>query len=280
MEHSGRDAHRRLGVTTRELSRSSYAHGGSRSGAVRPESRACAGVARGPPGPGTRDHWPGGQRWSGAPGRNRTCDQVLRRHLLYPLSYGGAASCSVYARTRGIGGADAFQRSSHAADIDPAGRPVPTATPARRTHSCHSVQGCTSSTVPSPFPAIPGTKSCRSPRRRCQGGGPRARTGTASRGSRPVPSTALRCPPTSRPWRRCPAIQMASTRTCPCAPLHTLGGTPQRSGVLEGGCFLRQATRGAAKANATRTLVTLGSCGAVGRPTNLKGHRSMWPAAG
>jgi hypothetical protein len=23
-----------------------------------------------------------------APGRNRTCDQVLRRHLLYPLSYG------------------------------------------------------------------------------------------------------------------------------------------------------------------------------------------------
>src|SRR3954452_631521 len=31
-------------------------------------------------------------RWSepghGAPGRDRTCDQVLRRHLLYPLSYG------------------------------------------------------------------------------------------------------------------------------------------------------------------------------------------------
>src|SRR4051795_5299947 len=24
----------------------------------------------------------------GAPGRDRTCDQVLRRHLLYPLSYG------------------------------------------------------------------------------------------------------------------------------------------------------------------------------------------------
>jgi hypothetical protein len=24
----------------------------------------------------------------GAPGRIRTCDQVLRRHLLYPLSYG------------------------------------------------------------------------------------------------------------------------------------------------------------------------------------------------
>ena len=23
-----------------------------------------------------------------APGRDRTCDQVLRRHLLYPLSYG------------------------------------------------------------------------------------------------------------------------------------------------------------------------------------------------
>ena len=32
-----------------------------RSGAVRPESRGCAGVARGPPGPGSRDHWPG---WS------------------------------------------------------------------------------------------------------------------------------------------------------------------------------------------------------------------------
>src|SRR3954453_4621620 len=25
---------------------------------------------------------------NGAPGRDRTCDQVLRRHLLYPLSYG------------------------------------------------------------------------------------------------------------------------------------------------------------------------------------------------
>ena len=25
---------------------------------------------------------------TGAPGRDRTCDQVLRRHLLYPLSYG------------------------------------------------------------------------------------------------------------------------------------------------------------------------------------------------
>lgn len=25
----------------------------------------------------------------GAPGRTRTCGQVLRRHLLYPLSYGG-----------------------------------------------------------------------------------------------------------------------------------------------------------------------------------------------
>lgn len=24
-----------------------------------------------------------------APGRTRTCGQVLRRHLLYPLSYGG-----------------------------------------------------------------------------------------------------------------------------------------------------------------------------------------------
>jgi UDP-glucose 6-dehydrogenase len=27
----------------------------------------------------------------GAPGRDRTCDQVLRRHLLYPLSYGRSA---------------------------------------------------------------------------------------------------------------------------------------------------------------------------------------------
>jgi hypothetical protein len=28
----------------------------------------------------------------GAPGRDRTCDQVLRRHLLYPLSYGRSGS--------------------------------------------------------------------------------------------------------------------------------------------------------------------------------------------
>ena len=27
-----------------------------------------------------------------APGRDRTCDQVLRRHLLYPLSYGRSGS--------------------------------------------------------------------------------------------------------------------------------------------------------------------------------------------
>ncbi len=27
---------------------------------------------------------------TGAPGMNRTCDTVLRRHVLYPLSYGGA----------------------------------------------------------------------------------------------------------------------------------------------------------------------------------------------
>ena len=26
-----------------------------------------------------------------APGRTRTCDQPLRRRLLYPLSYGGSA---------------------------------------------------------------------------------------------------------------------------------------------------------------------------------------------
>jgi hypothetical protein len=28
------------------------------------------------------------ERSHGAPGRDRTCDQVLRRHSLYPLSYG------------------------------------------------------------------------------------------------------------------------------------------------------------------------------------------------
>ena len=32
------------------------------------------------------------RRKSGAPGRNRTCDQPLRRRPLYPLSYGGADS--------------------------------------------------------------------------------------------------------------------------------------------------------------------------------------------
>ena len=31
-------------------------------------------------------------RAMGAPGRDRTCDQVLRRHLLYPLSYGRSAA--------------------------------------------------------------------------------------------------------------------------------------------------------------------------------------------
>jgi hypothetical protein len=31
----------------------------------------------------------GGLAGGGAPGRTRTCGQVLRRHLLYPLSYGG-----------------------------------------------------------------------------------------------------------------------------------------------------------------------------------------------
>ena len=29
-----------------------------------------------------------------APGRTRTCGQVLRRHLLYPLSYGGRVVAS------------------------------------------------------------------------------------------------------------------------------------------------------------------------------------------
>ena len=37
----------------------------------------------------------GGIRGNGAPGRNRTCDQPLRRRSLYPLSYGGAVTCSV-----------------------------------------------------------------------------------------------------------------------------------------------------------------------------------------
>jgi hypothetical protein len=30
---------------------------------------------------------------NGAPSRTRTCGQVLRRHLLYPLSYGGGTGC-------------------------------------------------------------------------------------------------------------------------------------------------------------------------------------------
>ena len=34
---------------------------------------------------------PGGGSGVSAPGRTRTCGQVLRRHLLYPLSYGGRA---------------------------------------------------------------------------------------------------------------------------------------------------------------------------------------------
>ena len=37
-----------------------------------------------------RPPWRGGRTLTGgAPGRTRTCGQVLRRHLLYPLSYGG-----------------------------------------------------------------------------------------------------------------------------------------------------------------------------------------------
>ena len=43
------------------------------------------------PDPSVAGQWPywNGASWTvGAPGRNRTCDQVLRRHLLYPLSYG------------------------------------------------------------------------------------------------------------------------------------------------------------------------------------------------
>jgi hypothetical protein len=43
----------------------------------------------------------------GAPGRNRTCDQVLRRHLLYPLSYGRGEpwQVTVDGPYRGSGGA-------------------------------------------------------------------------------------------------------------------------------------------------------------------------------
>src|SRR3954468_7680006 len=39
---------------------------------------------------------------AGAPGRDRTCDQVLRRHLLYPLSYGRSATDHRIHRARGI----------------------------------------------------------------------------------------------------------------------------------------------------------------------------------
>ncbi len=72
-----------------------------------------------------------GTSGGGAPGRNRTCDQVLRRHLLYPLSYGGAATCSVYARTGGIDGADGLQPWQHAAAADPVGRPIRASVPTR-----------------------------------------------------------------------------------------------------------------------------------------------------
>lgn len=33
-------------------------------------------------------HYPDVARFFGAPGRNRTCGHMLRRHVLYPLSYG------------------------------------------------------------------------------------------------------------------------------------------------------------------------------------------------
>jgi hypothetical protein len=52
----------------------------------------------------------------GAPDRNRTCDLPLRRRLLYPLSYGGAVRCSVYARTWGIDGADLARLAPGASD--------------------------------------------------------------------------------------------------------------------------------------------------------------------
>src|SRR5581483_1944815 len=38
--------------------------------------------------------------WNGAPSRTRTCDQVLRRHLLYPLSYGGGGARNQGSRSR------------------------------------------------------------------------------------------------------------------------------------------------------------------------------------
>ena len=38
---------------------------------------------------------------SGAPGRNRTCDPVIRSHLLYPLSYGRAGGAAWEPRPEG-----------------------------------------------------------------------------------------------------------------------------------------------------------------------------------
>lgn len=41
-----------------------------------------------------------GLPWNGAPNTNRTCDLPLRRGLLYPLSYRGAASEIIACRER------------------------------------------------------------------------------------------------------------------------------------------------------------------------------------
>lgn len=43
-----------------------------------------------------------------APGRDRTCDQVLRRHLLYPLSYGRSYAARVAADASCGGGYSAL----------------------------------------------------------------------------------------------------------------------------------------------------------------------------
>jgi hypothetical protein len=62
----------------------------------------------------------------GAPGRDRTCDQVLRRHLLYPLSYGRSGSDHRTPAVQ-VGSARRGRRrhvGSGAAGQDGPGRPV------------------------------------------------------------------------------------------------------------------------------------------------------------
>src|ERR1051325_1757 len=73
------------GITIRDSNQLSYAH--HQRGSIIPDSAwrlcgppACVVVAE-------------SAITRGTPGRNRTCDQWLRRPLLYPLSYGG--SCRI-----------------------------------------------------------------------------------------------------------------------------------------------------------------------------------------